>query len=373
MNNKTRFVNDNIPREKSGISFLEKFGKNLTKVAKEGKLDPVIGREKEIKRIIQILSRRRKNNPLLIGEAGVGKTAIAEGLALRIIERKVPRIILDKKVFTLDVSILVAGTKFRGEFEERMQILLKEIQKDKDLILFIDEIHTLVGAGGGGNSLDASNMFKPALARGELQCIGATTLNECRENIEKDAALMRRFQKVIVNPTNIEDTITILHGIKDKYEDHHRVIYTEEAITSCVELADKYITDRFFPDKAIDIMDESGSNINMNNMKVPKGILDLEKRIKRLRGVKEKAIKEQQYERAAEYRDKELDEMNKLLYAQDRWKEKTNSHRETVTEKSIEEVVSDISGIPVHRIDKDESKRLKNVTYNAKKQSSRSR
>jgi ATP-dependent Clp protease ATP-binding subunit ClpC len=277
----------------------------LTELAEEGKLDPVVGREKEIERVSQILSRRKKNNPLLIGEPGVGKSAIAEGLALRIIQKKVSRILFNKRVVTLDLASLVAGTKYRGQFEERMKAVMNELEKNDDIILFIDEIHTIVGAGGATGSLDASNMFKPALARGEIQCIGATTLDEYRQYIEKDGALERRFQKVIVEPTSVEETITILNNIKNKYEDHHNVIYTPEAIDACVKLTNRYMSERFLPDKAIDALDEAGSRVHITNIDVPKQILDLERQLEEVRELKNSVVKKQKYEEAAKLRDDE--------------------------------------------------------------------
>ena len=295
----------NKSNKKSKTPVLDNFGRDLTAMAEENKLDPVVGREKEIERVSQILSRRKKNNPLLIGEPGVGKSAIAEGLALRIVKRKVSRILFDKRVVTLDLASLVAGTKYRGQFEERMKAVMNELEKNKDIILFIDEIHTIVGAGGATGSLDASNMFKPALARGELQCIGATTLDEYRQYIEKDGALERRFQKVIVEPTNEEETIEILNNIKDKYEDHHNVVYTPEAIKACVTLTSRYMTDRFLPDKAIDALDEAGSRVHIINIDVPKKILDLERQLEEVRERKNSVVKKQKYEEAAKLRDDE--------------------------------------------------------------------
>ncbi|MCB0434366.1 MAG: ATP-dependent Clp protease ATP-binding subunit, partial [Mangrovimonas sp.] len=291
--------------KKSKTPVLDNFGRDLTALAEEGKLDPVVGREKEIERVSQILSRRKKNNPLLIGEPGVGKSAIAEGLALRIVKRKVSRVLFNKRVVTLDLASLVAGTKYRGQFEERMKAVMNELEKNDDIILFIDEIHTIVGAGGATGSLDASNMFKPALARGEIQCIGATTLDEYRQYIEKDGALERRFQKVIVEPTSIDETIEILNNIKAKYEDHHNVIYTPEAIDACVKLTSRYMTDRFLPDKAIDAMDEAGSRVHITNIDVPKQILELEKQLEEVKETKNSVVKKQKYEEAAKLRDDE--------------------------------------------------------------------
>jgi ATP-dependent Clp protease ATP-binding subunit ClpC len=318
----------------------------------------VIGREKEIERVSQILSRRKKNNPLLIGEPGVGKSAIAEGLALRIIQRKVSRILFDKRVVTLDLASLVAGTKYRGQFEERMKAVMNELEKNEDIILFIDEIHTIVGAGGATGSLDASNMFKPALARGEIQCIGATTLDEYRQYIEKDGALERRFQKVIVEPTSVEETIEILQNIKDKYEDHHNVVYTEDAIEACVKLTNRYLTDRFLPDKAIDALDEAGSRVHITNMDVPKQVLDLERRLEEVREKKNSVVKKQKYEEAAKLRDDEKTLEKELQVAQEKWEEDSKKHKETVSEDSVADVVSMMTGVPVNRIAQTESNKL---------------
>jgi ATP-dependent Clp protease ATP-binding subunit ClpC len=295
----------NKSNKKSKTPVLDNFGRDLTEMAEEGKLDPVVGREKEIERVSQILSRRKKNNPLLIGEPGVGKSAIAEGLALRIIQKKVSRILFNKRVVTLDLASLVAGTKYRGQFEERMKAVMNELEKNDDIILFIDEIHTIVGAGGATGSLDASNMFKPALARGEIQCIGATTLDEYRQYIEKDGALERRFQKIIVEPTSVPETITILNNIKNKYEDHHNVTYSAEAIEACVKLTDRYMSERFLPDKAIDALDEAGSRVHITNIEVPKQIVDLERQLEDVRVLKNEVVKKQKYEEAAKLRDDE--------------------------------------------------------------------
>lgn len=344
--------------KKSKTPVLDNFGRDLTKMAEENRLDPVVGREKEIERVSQILSRRKKNNPLLIGEPGVGKSAIAEGLALRIINKKVSRILYNKRVVTLDLASLVAGTKYRGQFEERMKAVMNELEKNDDVILFIDEIHTIVGAGGATGSLDASNMFKPALARGEIQCIGATTLDEYRQYIEKDGALERRFQKVIVEPTSVNETIEILKNIKTKYEDHHNVIYTEEAIIACVKLTNRYMTDRFLPDKAIDAMDESGSRVHIVNMDVPKQILELEKQLEDVRELKNTVVKKQKYEEAAKLRDDEKRIEKDLAIAQERWEEESKLHKETVTEDNVADVVSMMSGIPVNRIAQTESNKL---------------
>ncbi len=348
----------NKTNKKSKTPVLDNFGRDLTALAEEDKLDPVVGREKEIERVSQILSRRKKNNPLLIGEPGVGKSAIAEGLALRIVKRKVSRILFDKRVVTLDLASLVAGTKYRGQFEERMKAVMNELEKNSDIILFIDEIHTIVGAGGATGSLDASNMFKPALARGEIQCIGATTLDEYRQYIEKDGALERRFQKVIVEPTNEEETIEILNNIKDKYEDHHNVIYTPEAIKACVTLTSRYMTDRFLPDKAIDALDEAGSRVHIVNIDVPKKILDLERQLEEVRERKNSVVKKQKYEEAAKLRDDEKNLEKELAAAQQTWEEDSKQHRETVTEDNVADVVSMMSGIPVNRIAKTESNKL---------------
>ena len=349
---------DTKSKIKSKTPVLDNFGRDLTAFALQGKLDPVIGREKEIERVSQILSRRKKNNPLLIGEPGVGKSAIAEGLALRIVEKKVSRILYNKRVVTLDLASIVAGTKYRGQFEERMKAVMNEIEKNHDIILFIDEIHTIVGAGGATGSLDASNMFKPALARGEIQCIGATTLDEYRQYIEKDGALERRFQKIIVQPTNIIETIEILKNIKDKYESHHNVNYTDEAIIACVKLTDRYVSDRFLPDKAIDAMDEAGSRVHITNMDVPKNIVELEKKLEEVRENKNTVVKKQKYEEAAKLRDDEKRIEKELLLAQEKWQEDLKQHRETVTEDDISEVVSMITGIPVNKIAKAELNQL---------------
>ena len=348
----------NKSNKKSKTPVLDNFGRDLTAMAEEDKLDPVVGREKEIERVSQILSRRKKNNPLLIGEPGVGKSAIAEGLALRIVKRKVSRILFDKRVVTLDLASLVAGTKYRGQFEERMKAVMNELEKNSDIILFIDEIHTIVGAGGATGSLDASNMFKPALARGEIQCIGATTLDEYRQYIEKDGALERRFQKVIVEPTNEEETIEILNNIKDKYEDHHNVEYTPEAIKACVTLTSRYMTDRFLPDKAIDALDEAGSRVHIINIDVPKKILDLERKLEEVRELKNSVVKKQKYEEAAKLRDDEKNLEKELATAQQSWEEDSKQHKETVTEDNVADVVSMMSGIPVNRIAKTESNKL---------------
>ena len=344
--------------KKSNTPVLDNFGRDLTAMAEEGKLDPVVGREKEIQRVSQILSRRKKNNPLLIGEPGVGKSAIAEGLALRIITRKVSRVLFGKRVVTLDLASLVAGTKYRGQFEERMKALMNELQKNDDVILFIDEIHTIVGAGGATGSLDASNMFKPALARGEIQCIGATTLDEYRQSIEKDGALERRFQKIIVAPTSIDETIEILHNIKGKYEDHHNVTYTDEAIEACVKLTNRYMTERFLPDKAIDALDEAGSRIHIINIDVPKQIIELEKKLEDVRALKVVVVKKQKYEEAAKLRDDEKNLEKELAIAQEKWEEESRTHKETVSEDNVADVVSMMTGIPVNRVAQNETNKL---------------
>ncbi|WP_445384706.1 ATP-dependent Clp protease ATP-binding subunit [Robiginitalea sp. IMCC44478] len=344
--------------KKSKTPVLDNFGRDLTRLAEENKLDPVVGREKEIERVSQILSRRKKNNPLLIGEPGVGKSAIAEGLALRIINKKVSRILYNKRVVTLDLASLVAGTKYRGQFEERMKAVMNELEKNDDVILFIDEIHTIVGAGGATGSLDASNMFKPALARGEIQCIGATTLDEYRQYIEKDGALERRFQKVMVEPTTVEETIEILKNIKGKYEDHHNVNYTDEALVACVKLTNRYMTDRFLPDKAIDALDEAGSRVHIVNMDVPKQILELEKQLEEVRDLKNNVVKKQRYEEAAKLRDDEKRLEKELALAQEKWEEESKLNRETVTEDNVADVVSMMSGIPVNKIAQTESNKL---------------
>ena len=344
--------------KKSKTPVLDNFGRDLTAMAEADKLDPVVGREKEIERVSQILSRRKKNNPLLIGEPGVGKSAIAEGLALRIVKRKVSRILFDKRVVTLDLASLVAGTKYRGQFEERMKAVMNELEKNDDIILFIDEIHTIVGAGGATGSLDASNMFKPALARGEIQCIGATTLDEYRQYIEKDGALERRFQKVIVEPTSVDETIEILNNIKDKYEDHHNVEYTQEAIEACVKLTNRYMTDRFLPDKAIDALDEAGSRVHITNIDVPKQILDLERKLEEVREKKNSVVKKQKYEEAAKLRDDEKNLEKELAVAQERWEEESKKHKEIVNEDSVADVVSMMTGVPVNRIAQTESNKL---------------
>lgn len=344
--------------KKSKTPVLDNFGRDLTALAEADKLDPVVGRQKEIERVSQILSRRKKNNPMLIGEPGVGKSAIAEGLAIRIVNRKVSRILFDKRIVSLDLASLVAGTKYRGQFEERMKALMNELEKNEDIILFIDEIHTIVGAGGATGSLDASNMLKPALARGEIQCIGATTLDEYRTNIEKDGALERRFQKVIVDPTSVEETIQILHNIKGKYESHHHVDFTDEAIEACVKLTHRYMTDRYLPDKAIDAMDEAGSRIHITNIIVPKQVLEIEAQLEVIRERKTSAVNGQKYEEAAKLRDDEKNLEAALDSAQRQWEDDSKLNREIVTEDNVAEVVSMMTGIPVNRVAEAESHRL---------------
>jgi len=346
---------------KSKTPVLDNFGRDLTKMAETGRLDPIVGREKEIERVSQILSRRKKNNPILIGEPGVGKSAIAEGLALRIVQRKVSRILFNKRIISLDLASLVAGTKYRGQFEERMKAVMAEIEKNPDIILFIDEIHTIIGAGGASGSLDASNMFKPALARGEMQVIGATTLDEYRQYIEKDGALERRFQKVLIEPTTVEETIQILNNIKEKYEDHHMVNFTPEAVAACVKLTDRYISDRHLPDKAIDALDEVGSRVHITNINVPKEIIDIEAQIEALKEKKNEVIKSQQYEEAAKLRDDERKLQDQLETEKRKWEEESKIHRVAVTEEDVAEVVSMMSGIPVTRVAQKESGRLVNM------------
>ena len=343
---------------KSKTPVLDNFGRDLTRMAEDGKLDPIVGREKEIERVSQILSRRKKNNPILIGEPGVGKSAIAEGLALRIVQRKVSRVLFGKRVVTLDLASLVAGTKYRGQFEERMKAVMNELEKSPDVILFIDEIHTIIGAGGASGSLDASNMFKPALARGEIQCIGATTLDEYRQYVEKDGALERRFQKVLVEPTTPEETVKILHNIKEKYEDHHNVTFTDDAIDACVSLTDRYISDRHLPDKAIDALDEAGSRVHITNIKVPKNIIDIEKKIEEIKEEKNRVVRSQKYEEAAKLRDTERQLIEQLELEKKKWEEETKIHRETVAEENVAEVVAMMTGVPLQRIAQNESDRL---------------
>ena len=354
-------------KTKSNTPVLDSFGRDLTNYALEDKLDPIVGRNKEIERVSQILSRRKKNNPILVGEPGVGKSAIAEGLALRIVQKKVSRVLFNKRVIMLDLAALVAGTKYRGQFEERMKGLITELEANPDIILFIDEIHTLVGAGGTTGSLDASNMFKPALARGELQCIGATTLNEYRQHIEKDGALERRFQKVQVDPTSITETIEILNNIKSKYEEHHNVIYTEDAIKSCVILSDRYINDRFLPDKAIDALDEAGSRVHITNIKVPDHISKIELKLKNTTTAKKESIKKQKFEEAAELRDKEKKLSAQLEHSQNIWEKELKQNKETVDEENVADVISIMTGIPVNRVASKERKKLSLMSEEIKK------
>jgi ATP-dependent Clp protease ATP-binding subunit ClpC len=353
--------------KKSKTPVLDNFGKDLTSMAENDELDPIIGRETEIQRVSQILSRRKKNNPLLIGEPGVGKSAIAEGLAIRIIKKKVSRVLFNKRIISLDLASLVAGTKYRGQFEERMKAVMNELEKNSDVILFIDEIHTIVGAGGATGSLDASNMFKPALARGTIQCIGATTLDEYRNSIEKDGALERRFQKIIVEQTNEEETLEILKNIKDKYEDHHNVIYTDEALHACVKLTSRYMTDRHLPDKAIDALDEAGSRVHLTNLDVPLHITDLESEMDIVKNEKNLAVKNQKYEQAASFRDKEKILETKLSSAQSLWEEECKKNKEIVNEESIADVVSMMTGIPLNKLKQSESNKLSNLTSIVKK------
>lgn len=350
-----------VGETRSKTPVLDNFGRDLTKAAEEGKLDPIVGREKEIERVSQILSRRKKNNPILIGEPGVGKSAIVEGLALRIIQRKVSRVLFNKRVVMLDLASLVAGTKYRGQFEERVKAVMNELEKSPDVILFIDEIHTIIGAGGASGSLDASNMFKPALARGEIQCIGATTLDEYRQYIEKDGALDRRFQRVMVDPTSVDETVQILHNIKGKYEDHHNVTYTDDAIKACVNLTVRYMSDRHLPDKAIDALDESGSRIHITNITVPKNILEIEKKMEEIKEEKNKVVKSQKFEEAARLRDIERQLLEQLDAAKKAWEEETKNHRQIVTEENVAEVVAMMTGVPVQRIAQSESTRLVNM------------
>ena len=346
---------------KSKTPVLDNFGRDITKLAEMDALDPIVGREAEIERVSQILSRRKKNNPILIGEPGVGKTAIVEGLALRIVQRKVSRVLFDKRVISLDLAALVAGTKYRGQFEERMKAIMNELEKNRDVILFIDEIHTIVGAGGASGSLDASNIFKPALARGELQCIGASTLDEYRMHIEKDGALDRRFQKVIIEPPSVEDTITILNNIKSKYEDYHSVVYDQEAITACVKLSDRYMTDRLLPDKAIDVLDEVGARVHLKNINVPQDIVELEKQIEEVKNEKNRVVKSQRFEEAASLRDTEKKLGEALEKAKGLWEEESKNKRFPINEENIAEVVSMMTGIPVKRMVEAETTKLRKM------------
>jgi ATP-dependent Clp protease ATP-binding subunit ClpC len=344
--------------EKSKTPILDNFGRDLTKMADAGKLDQIVGRQKEIERVAQILSRRKKNNPILIGEPGVGKTAIAEGLALRIVEKKVSRVLYGKRVVTLDLASLVAGTKYRGQFEERMKAVMAELEKSPNVILFIDEIHTIVGAGGASGSLDASNMFKPALARGEVQCIGATTLDEYRQYIEKDGALARRFQMVMVDPTSVEETVEILNNIKDKYEEHHHVNYSDEAIQAAVKYSDRYISDRFLPDKAIDVIDEVGARVHINNIHVPQEIIDLEEAVEDIKVEKNAVVKSQRYEEAAQLRDKEKKLIDQLDQVKQAWEEESKEKRHLVTEENVGEVIAQMTGIPINKVNMNEGERM---------------
>ncbi len=352
---------------KSKTPVLDNFGRDITRLAEENELDPIVGRETEIERVSQILSRRKKNNPILIGEPGVGKTAIVEGLALRIINRQVSRVLFNKRIVMLDLAALVAGTKYRGQFEERMKAIMNELEKNRDVILFIDEIHTIVGAGGATGSLDASNIFKPALARGELQCIGASTLDEYRQYIEKDGALDRRFQKVLVDPPSPEETVLILENIQPKYEEYHNVSYTDEAIAACVKMSNRYITDRFLPDKAIDVLDEVGARVHLKNIHVPEPILILEKKIEEIKEEKTQVVKSQRYEEAAKLRDKEKRLLEELDQARKDWEEQVRHERYPVTEEDISEVVAMMTGIPVKRIAQSESKRLRHMKEDLQK------
>jgi len=344
--------------EKSRTPVLDNFGRDLRKLAEENKMDPIVGRDKEIERVAQVLSRRKKNNPILIGEPGVGKTAIAEGLALRIVQKKVSRVLFDKRVVTLDLASLVAGTKYRGQFEERMKAVMNELEKSPEVILFIDELHTIVGAGGASGSLDASNMFKPALARGDIQCIGATTLDEYRQYIEKDGALARRFQMVMVDPTTPEETVIILENIKEKYEDHHHVDYTSEAILACVNLSDRYVSDRYLPDKAIDVLDEAGAKVHISNIHVPQSIVKLEEAIEQVKEKKNQVVKSQKYEEAAKLRDDEKKLKQQLEEAKREWEEETSKKRYEVNEDNVADVIAMMTGVPAKRIAQKESSKL---------------
>lgn len=351
---------------KSKTPVLDNFGRDVTKLAESGNLDPIVGREKEIERVSQILSRRKKNNPILIGEPGVGKTAIVEGLALRIVQRRVSRVLFDKRVISLDLASLVAGTKYRGQFEERMKAIMNELEKNRDVILFIDEMHTIVGAGGASGSLDASNIFKPALARGELQCIGASTLDEYRMHIEKDGALDRRFQKVIVDPPSVEETVQILNNIKSKYEDFHSVTYTNEAIDACVKLSDRYVTDRLLPDKAIDVMDEVGARVHLKNINVPENIVTLEKKIEDVKEEKNRVVKSQKFEEAASLRDTEKKLSEELERAKAEWEEESKHKRYPITDEDIAEVINSMTGIPVRKMVEAETEKLRKMTDDMK-------
>jgi len=347
---------------KSKTPVLDTYSRDLTKMAEDGRLDPIVGREKEIERVSQILSRRKKNNPILIGEPGVGKSSIAEGLALRIVQRKVSRLLFNKRVVMLDLASMVAGTKYRGQFEERIKALMAEMEKEPDVILFIDEIHTIIGAGGASGSLDASNMLKPALARGEIQIIGATTLDEYRKHIEKDGALERRFQKVQVEPATGEETVQILHNIKDRYEQHHNVTYTEDAIKACVDLTERYLNDRFLPDKAIDALDEVGARVHISNINVPKEITDIEKKLIDIKDKKNDVIRSQKYEEAAKLRDVERQLNTDLETARKSWEDDQKNNRQTVDEDAVAEVVAMMSGVPVTKVSQNENEKLSKMS-----------
>ena len=343
---------------KSKTPVLDTYSRDLTKLAEDGKIDPIVGRDKEIERVSQILSRRKKNNPILIGEPGVGKSAIAEGLALRITQRKVSRVLFNKRIVTLDLASMVAGTKYRGQFEERIKAVMAELEKEPEIILFIDEIHTIIGAGGSSGSLDASNMFKPALARGEIQIIGATTLDEYRKHIEKDGALERRFQKVVVEPASPDETLQILNNIKDKYESHHNVIYTDDAIKACVDLTTRFMSDRFLPDKAIDALDEAGSRVHISNIVVPKEILDIEQKISEIKDKKTQVVRSQKYEEAAKLRDVEKQLHTNLEGARQKWEDEQKTQKQTVNEENVAEVVSMMTGIPLQKVSVKENEKL---------------
>lgn len=360
--NDSRYSSSKKPDSKSKTPVLDTYSRDLTRMAEEGKIDPIVGREKEIERVSQILSRRKKNNPILIGEPGVGKSSIAEGLALRIVQRKVSRILFNKRVVMLDLASMVAGTKYRGQFEERIKALMAEVEKDPDIILFIDEIHTIIGAGGSSGSLDASNMFKPALARGEIQIVGATTLDEFRKHIEKDGALERRFQKVIVNPATPEESIQILSNILDRYEEHHNVTYTPDAIKACVELTTRYMNDRFLPDKAIDALDEAGARVHISNIVVPKEITNIEKKLSDIKDKKDSVIRSQKYEEAAKLRDVERQLNESLDIARQTWEDDAKNNRQIVTEENVAEVVSMMCGIPVSKVNQNENTKLSKMS-----------
>ena len=365
--NDNKFSSKKNIDKSSKTPVLDTFSRDLTKSAQEGRIDPIIGREKEIERVSQILSRRKKNNPILIGDPGVGKTAVAEGLALRINQKKVSRTLYDKRVVMLDLTSMVAGTKYRGQFEERMKALMNELEKNPNIILFIDEIHTIIGAGGASGSLDASNMFKPALARGEIQIIGATTLDEFRKHIEKDGALERRFQKVVIDPATEDETLQILNNIKDKYEQHHNFVYTDEAISACVSLTSRYMTDRFLPDKAIDALDEAGARVHISNISVPKEITDIEKKIGETKDKKNDVVRSQKYEEAAKLRDIEKKLQTNLDEARKKWEEEMKAHRQTVTLDNVAEVVSMMTSIPLQKISQNENKKLAALNTDLKK------